>query len=996
MPLEALGSRLDPEKNDPPPDKRSTRTRLFAWISRPLDPKKNDAKNDQESILTRIYKQIFPEKSETSQPPNPATKPPRQRREEQPPYSEAESRQASAKLWSIYIAEAERYDKALVESWKADMEGMLIFSGLFSASLTAFLIESYQTLQPDSGAVTVQLLNQISQQLAAPSINPSLASLDGSEFRPTASSLVCNTLWFISLTLSITCALLATLVEQWAREFLHRTEKHPSPIRRARVFSFLYFGLRRFGMHVVVDLIPLLLHVSLILFLAGLIAFLVPINEFMVGLISAILAIFLAIYAVMTLLPVLSTDCPYRTPFSGFAWRIIQEARKRWPGSASPTAAKFDDAMLDMALQSTERRDQCALIWTLDSLTDDTELLPFVEAIPDAIYGPKGFHMLNDHLFIPLLDGPSGQRSLDERITDILLSSRNMAAENPLRQRSIIAALKAIWALGMISDRTGTLFGFGKRVWFARAVEEQVSRARLRAREEDSSSPLETVAYVAMCYSNTNTLRKYIAHVAEIADGEEEDLNLPNAVKDIMKRARHLHPANLPDALRSRLEILRAWSVNPRPNTISEVRLILREILRHTSLWLDENVRFACSLIRGAAYCTWKGWGLPQGFVHTCNKIVPEVPPLAHIRGPDKIVSRSFVFHGSNHWFDPTTGGPPSATVSDLDVIMSCLFRILPLLRPDDVMVILAVYLAKRDYPGAIQVATQHCPLEYLMDCLVGTFIKISSSDNDPALGKNDTTVLQAISAIMSHSSFRKYIREWWPRDKRLYDLMAAKDIFESPGFLCLSTLMRLRKLRHLLDIALNQLDDSWTPEDMDVAPGAEELRIMISDSLLSIGCEDAAPPENATAEALRTAICVRASRASILYKTKFILACTQEPDQPYLSGTMHAIARCVFKPLVADDDAKIMISFAEAWLKLVKHVIMTPQGELLLTADFLLTGNDAPGVYYHPAAAPIFKDAIILYLDFLLRAPGENSNSIFLMNDCLDRLNARMTKDGP
>ncbi|KAJ7648803.1 hypothetical protein DFH06DRAFT_997182 [Mycena polygramma] len=311
---------------------------------------------------------------------------------EESSYSEAESRQASGKLWSIYIGEAERYDKALVESWKADMEGMLIFSGLFSAILTAFLIESYQTLQPDSGAVTVQLLTQISQQLAAPSTNTSLASLDGPDFQPTASSLVCNTLWFISLTLSITCALLATLVEQWAREFLHRTEKHPSPIRRARVFSFLYFGVRRFGMYVVVDLIPLLLHVALILFLAGLIAFLVPINEFMMGLIGAILAIFLVVYAIMTLLPIISSDCPYRTPLSGFAWHFIQEARKWWLGSASPPIeVNLDDVMLDMALQNSARRDQRAMSWTLECLTDDQELLPFLEAIPDAIHGPMGF-----------------------------------------------------------------------------------------------------------------------------------------------------------------------------------------------------------------------------------------------------------------------------------------------------------------------------------------------------------------------------------------------------------------------------------------------------------------------------------------------------------------------------------------------------------------------------------------------------------------------------
>ncbi|KAF8177541.1 hypothetical protein K438DRAFT_1479335, partial [Mycena galopus ATCC 62051] len=121
--------------------------------------------------------------------------------------------------WSIYVGEAERYDAALVESWRADMEGMLIFSGLFSASLTAFLIESYESLQPDSGDLTVATLSQISQQLAAIAIDQPFTLQTPPPFEPTTASLWCNALWFISLSLSLTCALLATLVEQWAREF---------------------------------------------------------------------------------------------------------------------------------------------------------------------------------------------------------------------------------------------------------------------------------------------------------------------------------------------------------------------------------------------------------------------------------------------------------------------------------------------------------------------------------------------------------------------------------------------------------------------------------------------------------------------------------------------------------------------------------------------------------------------------------------------------------
>ncbi|KAJ6481527.1 hypothetical protein C8R47DRAFT_982322, partial [Mycena vitilis] len=130
-------------------------------------------------------------------------------------------------------------------------------------------------------------------------------------FQVPTSSLVCNGLWFVSLGLSLTRALLATLVEQWAREFF---EIRPSPVRRARVFSFLYYGISRFGIHALVDIIPLLLHLGLVLFFAGLVAFLLPINSVMAGIVSGVLVVFAALYIVITILPVVSLDCPYRTP----------------------------------------------------------------------------------------------------------------------------------------------------------------------------------------------------------------------------------------------------------------------------------------------------------------------------------------------------------------------------------------------------------------------------------------------------------------------------------------------------------------------------------------------------------------------------------------------------------------------------------------------------------------------------------------------------------
>ncbi|KAJ7128769.1 hypothetical protein C8R43DRAFT_1210171, partial [Mycena crocata] len=96
------------------------------------------------------------------------------------------------KLWAVYVSEAEKYDKGLVESWKSDMEGILIFAGLFSASLTAFLIESYKTLIPDPADKTVDLLARISQQLAASSNGTTFTAPLSPPFAPLVSSLVCN------------------------------------------------------------------------------------------------------------------------------------------------------------------------------------------------------------------------------------------------------------------------------------------------------------------------------------------------------------------------------------------------------------------------------------------------------------------------------------------------------------------------------------------------------------------------------------------------------------------------------------------------------------------------------------------------------------------------------------------------------------------------------------------------------------------------------------
>ncbi|TDL15482.1 hypothetical protein BD410DRAFT_702703, partial [Rickenella mellea] len=182
------------------------------------------------------------------------------------------------KMWSIYVEEAGKFDKAMVESWRGDMEGILIFAGLFSVSLTAFIIESYKKLSPDSGELTAALLAQISSQLVAISNGTNLVISSPSPindaFQPTSSAVTVNILWFLSLALALLCALSATMVEQWARNYLQLIDRRPAPNQRARIRAYLYEGIKTFKMMAVIEAIPTLLHVSLFFFFIGLVIFL--------------------------------------------------------------------------------------------------------------------------------------------------------------------------------------------------------------------------------------------------------------------------------------------------------------------------------------------------------------------------------------------------------------------------------------------------------------------------------------------------------------------------------------------------------------------------------------------------------------------------------------------------------------------------------------------------------------------------------------------------
>ena len=151
---------------------------------------------------------------------------------------------------------------------------------MFSATLTSFLIHTKQNLQasPADKAVyyleqNAVMLNQISRQLASIGpqvVIPSDPPSPYPTFQALSSAIRVNAFWFIALVFSLSAALLAILVRQWVRDYMHVFQRYSHPLKRARLRQYLHDGSYGWYMPVMAEAVPGFVHVSLFLFFIGL------------------------------------------------------------------------------------------------------------------------------------------------------------------------------------------------------------------------------------------------------------------------------------------------------------------------------------------------------------------------------------------------------------------------------------------------------------------------------------------------------------------------------------------------------------------------------------------------------------------------------------------------------------------------------------------------------------------------------------------------------
>ncbi|KAF8607412.1 hypothetical protein BDV93DRAFT_435853, partial [Ceratobasidium sp. AG-I] len=130
-----------------------------------------------------------------------------------------------------------------------------------------------------------------------------------SEFTPSRSAVVINTLWFFSLSLSVAVSFVAILAKEWCHAFMSKRSGHP--YNQARRRQSRWNGIKCWKMKEILTYLPMLMHLALLLFAVGLSLHLLEINTNVAIPVIVTTSAAIAFYVATTLLSLFYSTCPY-------------------------------------------------------------------------------------------------------------------------------------------------------------------------------------------------------------------------------------------------------------------------------------------------------------------------------------------------------------------------------------------------------------------------------------------------------------------------------------------------------------------------------------------------------------------------------------------------------------------------------------------------------------------------------------------------------------
>ena len=280
-----------------------------------------------------------------------------------------------------------------------------------------------------------------------------------------------NSLWFLSLVLSITCALLAVSLQQWARRYLMAVRRRRTLYSQARIRQFLVEGIRDSGISILVEVMRTGHQLSFVLFAIGLLAYFANIDSVTYQTMLTWFGISGFLYLCMTISGMLRKNSPYHTPllsiiqvfprlvlflYLSALYSTTQRFRRR-SNSASNRFERVltmlisgetreETELQTFAHKNSQELDSRTLGWTFKSLNQDHEFERFFAGIPDfcnsrAVKDPKGQLLkLND----------------EQKLSQALIGFLHRAVTShlvsrPARQQMIDICMKAIEVVPIVA-----------------------------------------------------------------------------------------------------------------------------------------------------------------------------------------------------------------------------------------------------------------------------------------------------------------------------------------------------------------------------------------------------------------------------------------------------------------------------------------------------------------------------------------------------------------
>ncbi|KAF9008551.1 hypothetical protein BDZ89DRAFT_996880, partial [Hymenopellis radicata] len=179
-----------------------------------------------------------------------------------------------ARVWKTFLEEYAKFDADRVEDWRDALDVLLVFAGLFSAVVSTFVTQTSPNLQVDYNQVSAYMMYEMLRLQRAMMDGLPASSVVSSNITPTSpvhpsrTDAWVSVLWFTSLALSLTTALMAVLMKQWIHQYM--AVPSGTPRDRSRIRQFRLESIEKWHVPLIIGLLPVLMHVALGVFFVGL------------------------------------------------------------------------------------------------------------------------------------------------------------------------------------------------------------------------------------------------------------------------------------------------------------------------------------------------------------------------------------------------------------------------------------------------------------------------------------------------------------------------------------------------------------------------------------------------------------------------------------------------------------------------------------------------------------------------------------------------------